>query len=378
MEPPPDPDWRSPDGSQLLLSSHGYRYLVTLSSYPRPTAPAGTAMARLLAAEEPVGPAVIADHRRYGSDRSFLLDMQGIDSFLYGRATQFRDETARQATLALGLTDAGTDYLRVGAAGAPPTGQHPGGEVLECSLLDGARLAGWSTSVSGFLPTGSDHSTATPLAVPPGTDLLDGRSIYSHTAFLARHQEPAGMHTIVLRVPGSDGGTDALDAVSQFAAANRIRAYAVRLFVGKTAAGGDQGRVVGRVLRRVPRQPIRDLTEAADIASEQRFALRPGQQLHCFGTHYRRTEPDWERFRGGRPYERRGHLHMMVTGSPVDTDQHEVSHLRELTVGTGTDCRALVTPVTRSARVDPVVRRGRRLVSRSSGRVLAEVPDGVR
>jgi hypothetical protein len=331
----------------------------------------------MLATDEHPGVRWFEQHRQYGSSRSFLVDMQGIDSFLYGRAKLFRDETARQAVIALGLTEPALRYLRVGASGAPRTTEHPGGEVLECSLLDGDRLGGHSTSASGFLPPGAQHSVATRLTIPPGSYLLDGRSIYSHTAFLAAHRPGDGSGTVALAIRASSDRTDVLDAVARFASVNRIAAYAVRLLVRPHPGCADPPQLVGRVLRRLPRGQLKNLGAAAAIASEQRFELRPGQQLHCFGTHHRRSEPDWERFRGGKPYEARGHLHMAVTGDPAGADQHELSHLRELSVAVGADCFVLITPVTRTVRIDPVVRRGSRLLSRSSGRVLMEVPDGV-
>lgn len=316
--------------------------------------------------------AAVEQHLRYGGPGSFLLDMQGIDAFLYGRAKFFRDASAREGALLAGLIDPGRRYLRVGAAGAPPTAEHPGGEVVELSLLEGRNLAGRSLTSSGYLPPGREFSRATALSVAPGTDLLDGRSVYSHTALLAERDDPGDDGTLALCVGGGDGHVNVLDAVQQFVRNNNIDAFALRIFVRTGSECVSPPRVVGRVLRRLPSRPFRHVEQATRIASEQVFPLAPGQELQCFGTHYARLEPDWSAFRGGKPYEPRGHIHMAVSG-PAAVAQHEISHLRELVIHSGTDCTVLLTPVSRTVRIDPVVRRGTAVVSRSSGRILIEV-----
>jgi hypothetical protein len=368
-------------GTLLLFTSHGARYLARLTTHRTDMGLdaiiwSSSEDETLTPIREPGGQGFhhVAQHRRYGSRGSLIVDMQGIDSFLYGRAKLFRDETARQAVLALGLVDPEAEYLRVGASGAPATADHPGGEVLECSVLAGHQLSGRSATASGYLPGSAEYSVATPLALPGGTELLDGRSIYSHTAFLAAHRAGDSVGTICLRVVAHERQVRVLDVITQFARQNSFSAYALRLFVRPRPGCTELPRLVGRVLRHLPHRPLRDVAEAGAIASEQSFYLRLGQQAECFGTYYPRHEPDWERFRGGKPYEPRGHVHMILRGQrTADSDQHELSHLRELYTTPQTDCLALITPIARTLRIDPVVRQGDRLYSRSSGRILIEV-----
>jgi hypothetical protein len=352
----------------VLFSSHGHRYLASVLELSGPaTGP--------LRFDDPVCPAAPADvdglaaHLRYGGHRSFLLDMQGIDTFLFARAKLFRDATARQAALSVGLLDSTRRYLRVGAAGAPPGAHHPGGEVLECAVLNGADLRGYSCTSSGFLPPGEEFSRAAALRIGTEADLLDGRSVYSHTAFLTE-AEPTRNPTIALRIGSRDRTVNVLDAMSEFLLRNRITAYAVRLFVTGDVQGAPASHVIGRVLRRLPTRPFTRVEQATAIASEQAFSLSAAQELIGFGTHYPRYTPEWSTFRGGKPYEPRGHIHIAVLGAPAGPRQHAISHLRELFVHAGSACTVLLTPVLRAVRVDPVVHRGADLVSRSSGRTL--------
>ncbi|MFF4081569.1 hypothetical protein ACFYZN_19465 [Streptomyces sp. NPDC001777] len=369
--------------SRLLFSNEGRRYLATRGRWKNdPSEAAGkprTGPPEVRALDKPVADHVIAGHAEYGGPGSFIVDMQGIDAFLFARAKYFRDEAARQAALTLGLVQPDTSYLRVGAAGAPPTADHPGGEVLEHSLLHGPALAGSSRTSSGHLPLGHEFSAAAPLHTDTSSGLLDLRSVYSHTAFLPKAADPARSGPPpghLLRLDGVPGGLNALDAVTAYAQAHGIRCYAVRMFVS-VADETDPPAIVGRVLRRLPRRRLRTVQEATDIASEQTFRLRPGQELHCFGTHYPRRSVDWEMLRGGKPYEPRGHIHMALRGVDADAQQHAVSHLRDLYVTPGTKCDVILTPVTEVVRVEPIVRRGNRLVSRCSGRTVIDEFDRI-
>jgi hypothetical protein len=354
---------------RMLFSTGRRRYLATLhrtalpASSARPPKPE-TQPTTAETAENPV----LAHHLRYGSRSSFIVDMQGIDSFLHGRAKHFSDHSARRAAADLGLVESGSTYLRVGAAGAPPAADHPGGEVLEDSILTGPRLGGWSRSVCGHLPERAEFSSSVPLALPGSTRHLERRSIYSHTAFLRATDGDDNANT-VLRLAGRPGGLNVLDEIRDCTAANGWHAFAIRIFA--VASGAPEAPiVVGRVLRRLPRRRLRNVAEAAAIASEQTFTLEPGQRLWCFGTYHRRVEPDWERFRDGRPYEPRGHLHMSVEGPTSGQAQHQVSHLRDLHLTPGNECHVLLTPIERVVRIDPIVLRDKAIVSRASGRTI--------
>ncbi|MFD0040522.1 hypothetical protein ACFVIZ_23145 [Streptomyces anulatus] len=359
-------------GRALLFSGGGGRYLAVRGTWNTQVEPGrrDVLCASSVGPEGWGGTPLEESHLRYGGPGSFILDMQGIDAFLFARAKLFQDATARAAVTALGLTRPDTQYLRVGAAGAPPTPHHPGGEVLEHSLLCGSQLSGESWTASGHLPAGSTYSVRTPLTVPSEPALLESRSVYSHTAFLPRDRgRPAGSHLLRLRCAA--GELNALDVVSEFARVNRIESYAVRIFA-RYAGQGDPTRVIGRVLRRLPSRRMTTVGEATAIASECEFRLAPGQELHCYGTYYPRRSADWEALRGGKPYEPRGHIHMELRGHPVGADQHAVSHLRELIVTPATECFALINPVSEVVRIEPVVKRGEQLLSRCSGRVVLE------
>ncbi|MFI5721538.1 hypothetical protein [Streptomyces cyaneofuscatus] len=359
-------------GRSLLFSGSGGRYLAVRGTWNtrvelgRRDVPCASSVGL----EGWGGMPLEESHLRYGGSGSFILDLQGIDAFLFARAKLFQDSTGRAAVTALGLARPDTQYLRVGAAGAPPTPHHPGGEVLEQSLLWGPQLSGESWTVSGHLPAGSDCSVRTPLTVPSEPALLESRSVYSHTAFLARERgRPPGSH--LLRLWSATGELNALDVVSEFARVNRLESYAVRIFARYTGSG-DPTRVIGRVLRRLPSRRMTTVGEATALASECEFRLTPGQELHCYGTYYPRRSVDWEALRGGKPYEPRGHIHMELRGLPVGANQHAVSHLRELIVTPATECFALINPVSEVVRIEPVVKRGEQLLSRCSGRVVVE------
>ena len=357
---------RDANGGAILFGTDGSRYLAVRLRFAtrwRRTSPDAVPHVRSASATDG---ATVAFHSQYGGPGSFLVDFQGIDSFLFARAKYFTDDAARLVARAFRMAR-DREYLRVGAAGAPPTADHPGGEVLEFSLLHGDRLAGRSWTASGYLPPGSEYSRAAPLSAGSG-EIRQLRSIYSHTAFLpGRNPGQAPEH--LFRVEAGSEPVSALEAVQTYAAARGLTAYAIRLIVRATRTASLPV-VVGRVLRRIPHRRLRCVDEATAIASEQTFTLRQGQELHCFGTHYPRSAPAWEAFRAGKPYEPRGHLHMAVRGRYVGDDQHEISHLRELIVTKGTECHVLLDPVTDAIRVEPVVARGDRLVSRCSGRTV--------
>jgi hypothetical protein len=359
-------------GKRLLFGTEQGRYLAVRSTWnerirPRPSA---SPSVRLMAPEELGDDPLQEAHLRYGGPDSFSVDLQGIDAFLFARAKYFQDATARQTVIALGMAKPEACYLRVGAAGAPPTGDHPGGEVLEHSLLGGPHLSGESFTASGYLPPGSEFSKATPLTVPISPQLLERRSVYSHTAFLPQ-TDGAAPGSLLLRLGGSPDGLNALDAVNEFVSLNRIDSFAVRIFVRVTDAARPP-RIIGRVLRRIPHRRLTHVQQATDIASEQQFTLLPGQELHCYGTHWPRRSVDWEKLRGGKPYEPRGHIHMEVRGQPAGPRQHGISHLRELFVTPGTECLALINPIRDVVRIEPVVQQGKKLMSRCSGRPVAD------
>ena len=59
---------------------------------------------------------------RYGSDDSFIVDMQGIKNFINASNLDFNDEDIRAILIKTGILT-NQNYLRVGVAGAPETPQ---------------------------------------------------------------------------------------------------------------------------------------------------------------------------------------------------------------------------------------------------------------
>lgn len=292
----------------------------------------------------------LENHLAFGGRKTALLDMQGIDSFMFGRAKIFDDRQARQlAATFLGI-DSGL-YLRVGAAGAPPSSSHPGGEVLEEMFVRQGETVGEVRSLAGHLPAGRQVTTSMPLRVDDR--VLTTRSIYSHTAYLPK---AVGAPSTFLLGPDDIAPLDEVDLLAWASNAARCSghpAFSIRMRVTAGPASSRPVTVVGRALRRLPNGPLRDLDAAAQIASEVEFELRPGQSLVGFGTYRPRHEPAWEDLRGGKPYEPAGHVHFRLEGG-AHGEQHEVAHLRSLLVPAGVAFAVLIDPVEAALRVDPV------------------------
>lgn len=297
----------------------------------------------------------------YGGDGTALLDFQGINSFLYGRARFFSDATARAVARHFVRFD-GT-FLRVGAAGSAPRASHPGGEVIEYSCLDGRSFGGLSASRSGWVPEGKNWGVSARLAVEHLH--VESRSVYSHTALLPLRKTADEI------TPRNDDiwCEDVLDHIHAVARKRRISAYAIRLHVCAHAA--DEVIVSGRVMMQTPRNPLKTVDEATAAAIESTFPLSPGQALESFGTYRRREEPEWEAFRGGKQYEPRGHLHAVV--SKPRERQHAVFHLRGLKVLRGAHWQAIIDPATVYIDAKPVEQFGGFYVDSTSGRTRHRV-----
>lgn len=306
---------------------------------------------------------------RFGGLRTTLLDMQGIESFMFGRAKLFDDRHAVHIAHELLPLESGVLYLRVGASGAPPVPGHPGGEVLEDAYVRDGRTVGVPRSLSGHLPDGSVTTDAARLEIDGEVSFR--RSIYSHTALLPeRHDALESFLLTAADTPAHP--VDLLSWIASTARSAGLEAFSVRLRV-TPAAGGRAPVVVGRALRRLPHGPLRGVAEATAIASEVAFALQPGQSLVAYGTHRPRHEPLWEQWRDGKAYEPAGHLHFRL--EPPGADQHAVAHLRSLTVAPSTPFAAVIDPVAAALRVDPVRREDGWVVSAASGRRLVRVVD---
>ena len=88
----------------------------------------------------------------YGNSNSIIVDMNGIDNFRFAKSEVFNDYIIRKIVKKLKLLDEKKKYLRIGASGARECDFHPGGEVLEYSIINGKDLSGLSNNVSGYLP----------------------------------------------------------------------------------------------------------------------------------------------------------------------------------------------------------------------------------
>ncbi len=295
-------------------------------------------------------PSPLREHARFGGADSFIADMQGITSLLYGRAIAFHDVVVRQILKALSYFSSDTHYLRIGASGARPQGDNPGGEVLEYSIINGNDGGGISGTVSGYLTSESEFSLGRLLADSSSSRLLDERTVYSHTAFLSASNITDSQNVYFLIEPKS-ATTNVLDKIAAITKSLHFQAYAIQILADN--GDGLPVEVVGRVLKQIPPNGFRTVQHAKDSASEQRFPLSSGQQVLGYGTKYPRNEPEWEQF-SGHEYERRGHIHACIQGTVRCEQQHEVFHLRDLFVSPGNRCHVVVTPVEQVVRIDPV------------------------
>ena len=311
---------------------------------------------------------LLRNHLQFGGQDSLIFDMQGINTFLYGRAKIFQDQSIRKIARALHYLEPGRRYLQMGAAGARANDHQPGGEVVEYSFIKGDG-SGVSFSQSGYLPKGNEFSKKVPLCAADGQTLRDERTVYSHTMWLPLLQPGEPSNNMCLSITTDSGKVDLLDLINDVVNAVGIKAYGIQIVVW-AKMDGDLPTITGRVLRHLPRTRIKTLDEARDIASEQVFPLYSGQIAVFFGTNYHRREKDWEAFRHGKRYEPNGHIHGYINADAQRDDQHNLFHLRNLLLTPDTSCQVIITPIRRIIRVEPVMKHSRHIISKTNGNVI--------
>jgi len=310
---------------------------------------------------------LLRTHMQYGTNDSFLADMQGINSFLYGRAKIFQDKTIREILFELQYLKPHTRYLRFGAAGARPRDGHPGGEVVELSFIDGSNGGGISKTQSGYLPKHSIFSQRIPLYESDHQTLRDERTIYSHTAFLPFKNDNTKSNNICFSINAkTNDSINVLEVVDSVVKGYGLKAYGIQVAVSASKKSTVFPLIIGRVLKHLPNTKIKTLQMAKNIASEQTFSLRPKQQALLFGTYFKRVEKDWEKFRKGRPYEPHGHIHALIIGGKQLDYQHNLFHLRSLSVSLGNKCDVIITPIWQIVQIKPVLNKKGRIIDKAS------------
>jgi hypothetical protein len=312
---------------------------------------------------------VLSPHLDFGGHDSCIVDMQGIASLIFAKAILFDDSDVLAILKALRCIDTSLSYLRFGASGSKPRDGHPGGEVLEYSLIDAEGGKGVSRSQSGFIPAGGRFSERVPLSKKGHRELIDQRSVYSHTAWLSP-QKQGEQRNILLEIEAHEERASVLDILSQAAATLGLEAFSIQISLEHQKESPHSSIVVGRVLRKIPESAMLTLKDAQKAGAEEHFPLSEGQQLIAFGSKYERNEPEWEAFSGGKRYEARGHTHALILGPSSPVGQHRLFHLRDIFLSRGQRCQIIITPVIRVLRVEPAVRKGFNIYSLASERIL--------
>jgi hypothetical protein len=287
---------------------------------------------------------MLLNRHSYGGVNSFIVDMQGIKNFINASFLDFKDLYIRAILKKIGVLQ-DNYYLRVGVAGAPNTGTHPGGEVIEEQLVYGKNGGGISNSFSGYLLNEEGYSKGIQLC--RDGKMLENRMVYSHTAFL---EESKNSRTIYHKVK-VNGNLEFMEYVKSFAENIAFEAFAVQAFIEETEE--DAISIKGRVLKRRPQKAFEYLYEATEIGNEKEFKLNPGQQVMIVGTYFKRKDVDWYDFTNGREYERKGHYHVHILNDCTEM-QHEVFHLRELRVLKNTTIHLLITPIEHIVKITPL------------------------
>lgn len=304
----------------------------------------------------------------WGSKEDFIIDMNGIDNFMFSRSINFKDSTIRTIAIQLGILDETKSYLRIGASGAAPTNQHPGGEVFECQMLTGLFAEGIGLSVSGYLmPPQYQYSNSISLSID-NQNLLEDRTIYSHTAWLKKSNlHNSSLHFSIL---AQANNINLLDLIAEIMKQLGNKAYAIQICI----VNNDKRNVTvrGRVLKHPPQIPFKQVQEATEIAVEKEFLLPLKAKLYAVGTYYDRYEPEWEIFTGGHKYERRGHYHATIVNTNAQL-LHKTFHLRELLISKLMPVEVILTPINNVYRIYPTHKKGKDVVCNSTNKPISNL-----
>ena len=272
----------------------------------------------------------------------FIVDMNGIDNFITSKSLVFSDATIRKLML-VHLYLRGKNYYRFGVSGSRPSPAHPGGEVVELQELDYSTNTGVSNSISGCmdLPE-NEFSKAIPLS-EDGFQLREERTVYSHTAWIEKEENNA---PIKIEVSPQNDDQSLLMLLYDLCKSMNLDATGIAI----KFSGCSGIKVKGRVLKHIPDKAFKVLQEATDIAVEKEFILPCESQMHLYGTLYKRFEPEWKEFTGGRQYEKRGHFHSFILGDNLE-NVHEVFHVREILVDKSVSITLEIYPANKIYRI---------------------------
>jgi len=312
-------------------------------------------------------------HLSCGDRDSFIFDMNGIDNFMYAKSLIFNDFTMRKILLKMKLISVDEQYIRLGATGVNSSQNFPGGEVFEYSLISGKDGSGFTQSVCGHLFSDGNYSKSIPLFDDDASYMREERIIYMHNAILKKTpiQNSVSSH-IKIRV--KNGTHKLLDIIQDITEHLNIVSYSIFFCINETESKNVGTEVKGRILKRLPTKPFNAIEEATDIGSEKIFSLKRDSILYGVGTHYDRYEPEWEKFTGGRKYERRGHIHAtIVKECNYNIQFHETFHLREIFISSSTDIELVLTPINTIYRAYPLIQENNCYFLESTGENIQNV-----
>ena len=288
----------------------------------------------------------------FGDRDSFILDMNGIDNFRFATSQIFNDYTIRKIVKKLQLLSQNTEYLRIGAAGARENGTHPGGEVLEYSIIKSNEVNGFSQNVSGYLPNNESYSKSIPMYDRDNKSLLEERTVYSHTAWLKKSNSENSKN-ILLKIYVLSEEQSLLDIINDTANELGLNCYAIQIYLSTDKSIGTK--IKGRVLKHIPQKAFKDIPEVVEISYEKKFDLSCYDKMYGFGTKYERYEPEWKEFTNGGKYERRGHIHStIISEKESGNKKHETFHLRDIFVSPSSEIEVILTPIDTAYRIYPI------------------------
>ena len=309
----------------------------------------------------------------YGSDRDFIIDMNGIDNFRFAESQIFNDYTIRKVAQKLNLLDPDKQYLRIGASGARENFFHPSGEVFEYSLINGDNVGGLSQNVSGYLPQNECYSKSIPLYNEDKKTLREERTVYSHTAWLEKC-ELNKSKCILINIKVKNRQQSLLDILRDIAIELNLKCYSMQIYI-KTFNNTDT-QIKGRVLKHIPERPFRDIPEVVDISYEKLYNLEEAEVMYGMGTKYDRYEPEWTEFTDGGIYERRGHIHATIIKNEKNTTlnkKHETFHLRDVFVSQSTEIQVAFNPIRTIYRIYPIHKENNNYICNASKKNIETV-----
>ena len=301
------------------------------------------------------------------STGNYIVDMNGIDNFMFAKELLFMDDLVRLLAKKLFMKSKGI-YRRYGVAGTPETETFKGGEVLEYQRINSKNLRGKASSVCGYL-TDSNFSKTIALT-EDNKSMRELRSVYSHTFWTRKDSKRE-----IINIEATLNDINLLDYIYDYLKENKIGACGIR--INARNIQDHKFKIKGRVLKHLPTQQFKDITDASNIAVEKEFFIPKKSRLIIYGTKYKRYEPEWTKLTNGHVYERRGHFHAAIFNKKKG-EYHECFHLREFIIQKGGKIRVHIYPVESIYRIYPVEKRNDFYVLKTTGRKIDEVEKTVR